>query len=905
MGKITGTAGADVIEPVDSDDTIYGLGGGDILFGGGGNDVLYGGDGNDMLLGDGGADAMHGDAGDDAITIGYDPQELTGPEVYDGGAGTDTLSIYFSGPIDLSLSKLVSIETIEIVNDATLSMTASQLSSISILKGNSSDVTITTGGNVSLSGKSIQNIGSLYLAPMDTTINLAGLSGLEVHGNVGVDTLIGGAGPDALWGGGANDKIYGGAGDDLLYGEAGDDVLDGQTGMDYMYGGDGNDLIYAGNGYDYDIDGGSGIDTLSYVNSTTRVTLDLAYGSSVTGTGYASVYSFETIVGSGYGDDISGTSGNETLDGGKGDDYLAGAGGVDILNGGEGKDTVSFLTSYRGIAIDLGSSTAQVTGFGTVTLISVENVLGSSYNDLFIASRENNHFDGGDGGSDTVSYINAQSGVTADLNLTTGQRTGGSGTDSFSGISNLIGSSYGDHLFATNYWASTLSGGGGNDVLTGRTNDDTLYGGDGDDLLDGGGGNDLLNGGVGIDTASYATSQDAVIASLLSGTGAIWDSTDTLIGIENLTGSAFDDILIGDDNANALSGGNGNDTLIGGLGNDTLDGGAGIDTLSYADAASGITLSLVGSSYQNTGGAGIDVVRNVENIVGSAFNDTLTGSQYANVFTGGAGDDVLFGGLGNDTLYGGDGIDTASYATATGAIRANLTILTQQSTISAGSDTLSGIENLTGGAYDDQLTGDADNNVLTGNAGNDLLVGGLGDDTLNGGAGIDTASYANAAAGVTISLALTTAQDTGGAGIDTFLSIENVTGSAYDDVITGSAQVNVINGGTGNDTIDAGSSNDTVDGGYGNDLLKGAGGDDILIGNVGADTLTGGAGADTLTGGTQNDRFVYTALGDSTVAAADRITDFAKGDILDVSAIDASTKLGCGPINGLPRAPRM
>jgi Ca2+-binding RTX toxin-like protein len=225
-------------------------------------------------------------------------------------------------------------------------------------------------------------------------------------------------------------------------------------------------------------------------------------------------------------------------------------------------------------------------------------------------------------------------------------------------------------------------------------------------------------------------------------------------------------------------------------------------------------------------------------------------------------------------------------------VRVNLTLATAQSTVSAGSDTLAGIENLTGGAYDDQLTGDAGTNILTGNAGNDLLNGGLGNDTLNGGAGIDTASYATATSGVTINLALTTAQDTHGAGIDTFLSIENLTGSAYDDIITGSAQANIIFGGNGNDIIDAGSSNDNVDGGYGNDILKGAGGDDILIGGVGTDTLTGGAGADTLTGGTQNDSFVFTTLTDSAPATADRITDLASGDKVDVSAIDANSTLG-------------
>src|SRR5690606_18534584 len=120
-----------------------------------------------------------------------------------------------------------------------------------------------------------------------------------------------------------------------------------------------------------------------------------------------------------------------------------------------------------------------------------------------------------------------------------------------------------------------------------------------------------------------------------------------------------------------------------------------------------ITLSLALSDPQATGGAGSDAVRNVENVVGSAYADALTGNQFANTLTGGAGDDVLNGGLGNDLLYGGDGFDTASYADATGAVRVSLAITTAQSTLAAGGDTLSGIEGLIGSAYADKLTGDA------------------------------------------------------------------------------------------------------------------------------------------------------------------------------------------------------
>ena len=429
---------------------------------------------------------------------------------------------------------------------------------------------------------------------------------------------------------------------------------------------------------------------------------------------------------------------------------------------------------------------------------------------------------------------------------------------------------------------------------------------------------------------------------------------DTIIGnaaANVLTGNGGADILMGRAGNDTLLGGLGDDMLAGGLGNDLIDGGSGIDTADYSAATAGITLNLISQSAQNTGAAGSDTVRGVENVIGSAFNDTITGNGFGNVLTGGNGDDALAGNLGNDTLTGGAGTDTANYATASAAVKVNLTILTVQSTLGAGSDTLTGIENLVGTGFDDQFTGDGANNVLTGNAGNDLLVGGLGDDTLNGGAGSDTSSYATAAIGVTVNLALTTAQNTVGAGTDIFLSIENLIGSAQADTLSGSAQVNTIAGGNGNDLIDGGSGGDIIDGGGNDDTLKGSTGDDLITGGTGNDSidggvnldtvsyvaagnavtvnlglataqavgggqgtdtivnvenilgsafgdtltgsavaniLTGGVGKDTLAGGAGHDRFIYRATGDSTVGVnSDRITDLAAGDILDLSAIDA------------------
>ncbi len=203
----------------------------------------------------------------------------------------------------------------------------------------------------------------------------------------------------------------------------------------------------------------------------------------------------------------------------------------------------------------------------------------------------------------------------------------------------------------------------------------------------------------------------------------------------------------------------------------------------------------------------------IENLRGTAYADILIGNTGANVLDGAAGDDILIGGAGADALIGDGGIDTASYATSTAAVIASLASPASNTGHAVG-DTYSGIENLTGGSAADTLTGNAGANVLDGGTGNDTLIGGAGADTLIGGAGTDTASYATAAAGVVASLAAPS-DNTGDAAGDTYITIENLTGSGFADVLTGDAGANALNGGAG---------------------------DDLLIGGAGADALTGGAG---------------------------------------------------------------
>ncbi|HEX9180216.1 MAG TPA: calcium-binding protein, partial [Burkholderiales bacterium] len=119
-------------------------------------------------------------------------------------------------------------------------------------------------------------------------------------------------------------------------------------------------------------------------------------------------------------------------------------------------------------------------------------------------------------------------------------------------------------------------------------------------------------------------------------------------------------------------------------------------------------------------------------------------------------------------------------------------------------------DTLNGTATDDQIFGLAGNDTISGDLGNDLIDGGAGDDFMDGELGVDTLSYASASAGVTVSLAIKTAQNTGGAGIDTFSNFENLIGSAFNDVLTGGGENNVIEGGAGNDIMDGAGGTDAA-----------------------------------------------------------------------------------------------
>lgn len=370
----------------------------------------------------------------------------------------------------------------------------------------------------------------------------------------------------------------------------------------------------------------------------------------------------------------------------------------------------------------------------------------------------------------------------------------------------------------------------GNDSINGSSFDDTLFGGAGSDAIFGGGGSD---------TVTYFNSLSGVIASLANGGGARADAQgDTFLLVENLTGSAFADTLVGDNGGNVLNGGAGNDILIGGLGADTLIGGDGTDTASYATAGNSVVVYLA-SSIDNGGLAAGDVLTGIENLTGSNYADLLYGDTGDNRLQGLEEGDVLYGEGGKDTLIGDEGNDF-----------------------------------LQGGDGDDALQGGADDDTLFGGAGNDRLLGGTGQDAMTGGDGDDSYEVDHFRDSIV---------ESAGGGTDRVTSYLNYYGLAQnvEVLILGNGAVYGQGNGLDN-TVKGNALDNTIGGGAGADTLQGLAGNDVL---------TGGDGNDRLYGGDGNDTFSF----ENTSGGVDRIMDWEDGDQIRVAfetfGIDISSGL--------------
>jgi Ca2+-binding RTX toxin-like protein len=628
--------------------------------------------------------------------------------------------------------------------------------------------------------------GSLDLGHGDD-IAQCGLGSQTIEGGAGDDSIDGGAGIDTvvfddfrlaarvdLRITGAQNTGYGvdtlvnienvvtGGASDRVIGTAGDNVIATNDGNDTLEGGLGNDVL----------NGGADNDTAVFTGSV-GATVDLTKsGRQSTGYGSDTLIGIESLVGTARNDRFTGNALSNTLTGGLGDD---------VLNGGAGIDAAAFVGS-TGVAVDLNRS-LQVTSNGRDTLISIEDLIGTSGGDRFTGNAVANRFLGGAGndsllggsgndvlqggagndrleggaGTDTADYSDVKTAIN--VNLALGKATG-HGTDVLASIENVIG-------------------GAGADRLTGGSGANRLTGGAGNDVLQGGGGNDVLEGDVGgaangVDTADYSYVRTGLTIFLADNVVRVSEQdVDTLISIEAVIGGSAGDRIEGTESFNRLDGGAGNDTLvafggqdtlIGGLGDDRLDGGDLADTVDFASANASVAVDLATGIAT---GQGRDTLVAIENATGGRFDDRLTGNAQANTLRGGSGQDILTGADGSD-----------------------------------------------------RLEGDAGNDLLRGDGGIDVLIGGAGDDRLEGGEGFDYADFSTATVGVTVDLGKQGLAQNTGDGLDIIIDMEGLTGGRGNDTLTGSAAFNEIYGEDGNDVLIGKGSADHLHGRGGADIYR-------------------------------------------------------------------------------------
>ena len=540
--------------------------------------------------------------------------------------------------------------------------------------------------------------------------------------------------------------------------------------------------------------------------------------------------------------------------------------------------SVSATTTLPSYSLNLTlTGTAAINGTGN----ALDNLItGNSANNQLSGLAGNDTLNGG-GGNDTMAGGTGNDTYYVDANGDVVKENAKEGIDTvISSISYDISvKPYIENITLTGSAAINATGNTAANKLTGNTGNNSLSGGDGNDTLNGMGGTDALNGGAGNDLYIVDTTTDTITDA--SGTDTIQSSVTftlaKLTAIENLkltgstaingTGNSLDNTITGNAAANVIDGGAGSDKMIGGAGNDIYvvrDAG---DTITETSTGGSDTVNTyinytLGSNLENLQLLGSSNLKGT----GNSLGNRITGNSGNNLLVGGLGNDTLNGGASttSDTLNGGDGNDTYIVDTATDVISDSSGMDTIQTSVSLSLASYTTIENLVlSGNKNINGTGNTLANVITGNSGNNVI---------NGAGGVDMASYATAGSAVTVSLAITGVQATGGAGSDTLLNIEGLIGSNYNDALTGNSSANVLDGGSGNDTLS---------GGAGDDKLIGGKGNDILIDSTGYDTLNGGEG---------NDRYVVTGSSGSI-----EIFDGTGVDTLDASGATAGVTIDLAP----------
>jgi Ca2+-binding RTX toxin-like protein len=810
---IVGTEGDDTLIGTAADELIDGRGGNDSIFGGHGTDTLLGGAGNDTMWNDPafGGGVWHGGEGDDELEGVGDlfgeggNDTLIGGGELDGGDGADlvwaddSLGVALRGgagddelwdfTLDDTLDGGAGVDTVAVVEQRALT--------------------------INLAGGFMTDRSGTQFAPLQNVENVGRLE----------QPVFGGDDHSYLF----DDHFIGSDAANLIQNEAGNDTVDGGLGNDTL------DLF--GNAiltFSTSPSAANADTVVRFESGQDKIQLDLPAHTAL------------------------GARGNFT----SGDARFFAASGA--ASGQDATDRIVYNTSNGNLYYDAdgsGAGAAQLiaTLQGAPTLAATD-----------IAVIDTRSAPAGTAGDD---WMAGRDGFVND------SFSGGAGNDRFEGRE-------GD---------DTIDGGDGNDTLDGGDGGDFVTGGAGNDTLrkmsemgDTGstGGTDTLNGGLGddlyqleiIEGMSGEFPQGHFFNLVLQDAGGI-DTVEVTSGFtawtlglefENLIvnastsgfGNAGNNVITGRGGLNELDGADGNDTLTGedgsqtfrfaagsgNYGNDHADGGADLDQISFAGARSAVVIDMGAGTATGggTSGSGSVVFVNIENAVGSSFNDRIIGNDAARELLGEEGHDTIIGGAAGEFLGGGAGGDTLSGR--------------------GGNDSLAG-----GGTGADVFlfelapsSANADT-VFHFNTGEDKLHLDSAAHANIGPAGTFSASDARfwAAAGATsghdaddrVIYDTTTGRlfydaDGSGSGASQLIAtlFDNVgqpAGPVASDIVAvGSSGGSIMNGTPGNDSLVGTAGDDTINGLDGNDTLVGLDGNDSLNGGNGTDSLDGGLGND-------------------------------------------------------------
>jgi trimeric autotransporter adhesin len=502
-------------------------------------------------------------------------------------------------------------------------------------------------------------------------------------------------------------------------------------------------------------------------------------------------------------------NGNDQLNGGSQNDLLMGFGGADAFNGGAGSDTVSYDAAPTAVRADLGNS-ATNTGSDAVgdTYSSIENLIGSHFDDILVGNAQANVLTGG-AGNDAYFVDGAADVVIENAN---------EGTDTVYSTANF--------RLSANVEVLVLQGSAD---LQGFGNSATnvIYGNSGSNVLDGDAGADAMFGGAGNDSYYVDNAGDLVIENAGEGFDTVYSTAHLRLGanVETLVLQGSADLQgYGNSLANSIYGNSGNNILDGDTGGDSMYGGAGSDTY-FVDNAGDVVVENLNEGFDTVfSTASLTLGANVETLVlqgsadlqgyGNSLSNSLYGNSGNNILDGGTLGDAMYGGAGNDIFYVDDAGDVVVENAGAGT---DAVFSTVSYTLTPDVETL-----VLQGSAGLQGFGNTLNNALYGNTGNNVLDGGTGADTMYGGTGDDTYFVDNTSDFVVENLS---------EGTDAIFSSVSLS------TLAANVETLVLQEGAGNLNGTGNGLANTVFGNSGNNSLDGAGGADLLVGNAGNDTF--------------------------------------------------------------------